>query len=216
MPGSDIAGAEGGACFGAGMVCWGDTAGSPSCMVVLLSHATKNQQPFSCSSLSPSRIETLFREIQHHIGGGDMMGSKSVYSQNIEQMSLDAPAAPTVFSHFSLEHRLVVVQADALETCRQLPGETFSLIVTSPPYNLGKSYERQVKLQEYLEWQTTVIRELVRLLKPSGSICWQVGNYVDDGEVFPLDTYFYPVFKKLGLKLRNRIIWHFDHGLHAS
>lgn len=145
-----------------------------------------------------------------------MMGSKSVYSQNIEQMSLDAPAAPTVFSQFSLEHRLVVVQADALEACRQLPGETFSLIVTSPPYNLGKSYERQVKLQEYLEWQTTIIRELVRLLKPSGSICWQVGNYVDDGEVFPLDTYFYPVFKELGLKLRNRIIWHFDHGLHAS
>src|SRR5579885_2973565 len=61
MPGSDIAGAEGGACFGAGMVCWGDTAGSPSCMVVLLSHATKNQQPFSCSSLSPSRIETLIK-----------------------------------------------------------------------------------------------------------------------------------------------------------
>jgi adenine-specific DNA-methyltransferase len=145
-----------------------------------------------------------------------MMESKSVYSQPIEQMSLDAPAAPTVFSQFSLEHRLVVVQADALEACRQLPGETFSLIVTSPPYNLGKSYERQVKLQEYLEWQTTIIRELARLLKPSGSICWQVGNYVDDGEVFPLDTYFYPVFKKLGLKLRNRIIWHFDHGLHAS
>jgi adenine-specific DNA-methyltransferase len=31
-----------------------------------------------------------------------------------------------------------------------------------------------------------------------------------------LDIYFYPIFKRLGLKLRNRIVWHFDHGLHAS
>jgi adenine-specific DNA-methyltransferase len=49
-----------------------------------------------------------------------------------------------------------------------------------------------------------------------GSLCWQVGNYVEDGEIFPLDIFYYPFFKKHGLKLRNRIIWHFDHGLHAS
>lgn len=56
----------------------------------------------------------------------------------------------------------------------------------------------------------------MRLLTPTGSLCWQVGNYVDNGEVFPLDIYFYPLFKQLGLVLRNRIIWHFEHGLHAS
>lgn len=50
----------------------------------------------------------------------------------------------------------------------------------------------------------------------NGSICWQVGNYVNKGEVFPLDIYYYQIFKKLGLKLRNRIIWHFGHGLHAQ
>jgi adenine-specific DNA-methyltransferase len=145
-----------------------------------------------------------------------MMERKGGYLQGIEQMSLEPAAAPTVLSQFAPEHRLVVLQADVMEACAQLPGELFSLIITSPPYNLGKSYERQVKLQAYLDWQEAVIRELVRLLKSSGSICWQVGNYVDDGEVFPLDIYFYPVFKKLGLKLRNRVIWHFDHGLHAS
>ncbi|MBI3360247.1 MAG: site-specific DNA-methyltransferase [Chloroflexi bacterium] len=49
-----------------------------------------------------------------------------------------------------------------------------------------------------------------------GSICWQVGNFVEDGEVFPLDILYYGIFKKLGLFLRNRIVWHFGHGLHAS
>lgn len=39
---------------------------------------------------------------------------------------------------------------------------------------------------------------------------------MERGEVFPLDVYYYPLFKELGLQLRNRIVWHFGHGLHAS
>ena len=90
------------------------------------------------------------------------------------------------------------------------------LIVTSPPYNLGKDYETKSSLDEYLHGQTEVIRQCVRLLHPKGSICWQVGNYVDNGEVIPLDVLLYPIFRAEGLKLRNRIVWHFGHGLHAS
>ena len=91
-----------------------------------------------------------------------------------------------------------------------------NLIVTSPPYNLGKDYETKASLDEYLENQTEVIKQCVSLLHPAGSICWQVGNYVDNGEVIPLDVLLYPIFRAEGLKLRNRIVWHFGHGLHAS
>lgn len=90
------------------------------------------------------------------------------------------------------------------------------LIVTSPPYNIGKTYERKYSLKQYVEEQEFVISECVRILKHSGSICWQVGNHVDAGEIFPLDSILYPIFKGLGLKLRNRIIWQFWHGLHCS
>ncbi len=117
---------------------------------------------------------------------------------------------------WSPDSRLVLLQSDVSEACRRLPAELFSLIITSPPYNIGKVYEKEVELQHYLDWQESVIRELVRLLAPDGSLCWQVGNYVNDGEIFPLDIYFYPIFKRLGLQLRNRVIWHFNHGLHAS
>ena len=61
-----------------------------------------------------------------------------------------------------------------------------------------------------------IIAELVRTLAPTGNLCWQVGNYVEKGEVFPLDIYFYEIFKSFGLKLRNRIIWRFNHGLHCK
>ena len=109
-----------------------------------------------------------------------------------------------------------MLQSDTQTACAAIPSETFRLIISSPPYNIGKSYEKQTSLEAYLSWQETLLTELVRLLMPGGSLCWQVGNYVEDGEVFPLDVYFYPLFKRLGLQLRNRLIWHYEHGLHAS
>lgn len=105
---------------------------------------------------------------------------------------------------------------DNLSFMAGLPSESFKLIVTSPPYNLGKEYEPAMGMGEYVRRQAAVLRECVRLLHPRGSICWQVGNHVDNGEVVPLDAVLYPEFKRLGLKLRNRIVWHFGHGLHCT
>lgn len=104
---------------------------------------------------------------------------------------------------------------DALNFMKTLPDGCVKLIITSPPYNVGKEYETRVKIDRYLSNIKPLIKEMVRILSPEGSICWQVGNYVDNGEVFPLDIYYYPIFKDLGMKLRNRIIWHFGHGLHC-
>lgn len=105
---------------------------------------------------------------------------------------------------------------DNLDFMRPLTGGSMKLIVTSPPYNIGKAYERRTPLHAYVENQKRTIAECVRLLHPNGSLCWQVGNHVQDGEIFPLDAVLYPVFKAYGLKLRNRIIWHFEHGLHCT
>jgi adenine-specific DNA-methyltransferase len=97
-----------------------------------------------------------------------------------------------------------------------MPDECVKLVVTSPLYNLGKQYEKRVHIDEYLEQQERVISECVRVLHPTGSICWQIGSYVNRGEVFPLDILLYSIFKAHGLKLRNRVIWHFEHGLHCT
>jgi len=104
---------------------------------------------------------------------------------------------------------------DNLQFLSEQPDEKFKLIVTSPPYNIGKSYEVQSSLESYLASQREVIRECIRTLHPQGSICWQVGNYVDSGEIVPLDSLLFPLFREFSLKLRNRIIWHFGHGLHC-
>jgi adenine-specific DNA-methyltransferase len=112
----------------------------------------------------------------------------------------------------------VIAMGDAEKFLDSLPEEPiFDLVVTSPPYNIGKEYEKKVPLDDYLEWQKKIIRKIYPRLKDTGSICWQVGNYAENGSITPLDIYIAPFFmKELGMKLRNRIIWHFGHGLHSK
>lgn len=108
-------------------------------------------------------------------------------------------------------------EGDVERFLNALPHEPiFDLIVTSPPYNIGKLYEKRSELDDYLLWQSRLIDKLVPRLKPTGSLCWQVGNYVDDGEILPLDIEFAPIFRTHKLQLRNRIVWHFGHGLHSK
>lgn len=111
---------------------------------------------------------------------------------------------------------LVLYEGDCLDLLPKIPDGFVKLVVTSPPYNLGKPYETRLGMEEYLAQQRVVVEECVRLVADGGSICWQVGNYVEDGEVVPLDVLLYPLFASLGLHMRNRIVWHFGHGLHAS
>lgn len=124
--------------------------------------------------------------------------------------------AHNVSSSFDPAANVVITPGDCVETLRTLPDTFAKLIITSPPYNIGKAYEKATALNEYLDALSPAIEQILRVLSPEGSLCWQVGNYVEDGEVFPLDIYFYQLFKARGLKLRNRIVWHFEHGLHAS
>ncbi len=110
----------------------------------------------------------------------------------------------------------IIECADNLAFMQELMGGRMKLIVTSPPYNLGKAYEKRAPLEDYLKQQDRVVSECVRLLHPAGSLCWQVGNYVENGAIVPLDAALYPLFRKQGLKMRNRIVWRFGHGLHCS
>ncbi|RJS72279.1 site-specific DNA-methyltransferase, partial [Methanophagales archaeon] len=117
---------------------------------------------------------------------------------------------------FDIDADVVLYLGDTLDLLKQIPDKMAGLVVTSPPYNIGKPYEKKLNLQEYIEQQEKVIKESIRITKDDGSICWQIGNYVENGSIIPLDILLYPIFVKFGLRLRNRIVWHFGHGLHAQ
>ena len=122
----------------------------------------------------------------------------------------------TIFENYTHKANVVLYPGDCLELLKQIPDNSIQLIVTSPPYNIGKEYEKKLNLETYIDQQQVVIKECYRILKDSGSICWQVGNYIEKSSIIPLDTILYPTFANLKLKMRNRIIWHFEHGLHCK
>lgn len=109
-----------------------------------------------------------------------------------------------------------ILNGDCRDLLNSLPDESVDLVVTSPPYNVGKEYEKKTHLDEYLEFQTDIIKECHRVLKPTGSIFWQVGSYSNKGTLIPLDIKFFPIFENLGMQPRNRIVWIRTHGLHGK
>lgn len=121
-----------------------------------------------------------------------------------------------ISAEFRPSAKIVLYPGDTAELLKALPDESIGLIVTSPPYNIGKEYEKKLDLDLYLQQQAKVIAECARALSSRGSICWQVGNYVNDGAIVPLDAVLYPIFSSLGLRMRNRVVWHFEHGLHCT
>ena len=123
-------------------------------------------------------------------------------------VSGDRAIAPPRLDHIEL--------GDCLALLRRIPDAFVDLIVSSPPYNLGKEYEARRALSLYLEEQRVVLQECARILKPTGSLFWQVGAFSDAGALIPLDVRFFPMLEGLGLIPKNRIIWVRQHGLHAS
>ncbi|MBN1902903.1 site-specific DNA-methyltransferase [Candidatus Sumerlaeota bacterium] len=121
-----------------------------------------------------------------------------------------------ITSEFDTNADFVLYEGDVGNLLPQISDGLVKLVITSPPYNIGKDYEKKIDLDDYLSRQKEIIQECVRICHDEGSVCWQVGNYVDNGEILPLDIILFPIFSELKLHLRNRIVWHFGHGLHAS
>lgn len=128
------------------------------------------------------------------------------------------PRSVTITDAWDPHADVVLAQGDTLDLLRTLPEACAQLVITSPPYNLGKAYERaRLSLEDYTAGQVMVIAEAVRVLRPGGSLCWQVGNLVTPEETLPLDLVLFPAFRRHPvLRLRNRIVWHFEHGLHCT
>jgi adenine-specific DNA-methyltransferase len=122
--------------------------------------------------------------------------------------------------YYSVDNDITLYRGDCLSLLKQIPDGTAQLVITSPPYNIGKAYEKRQTLERYLNLQKEVIAECVRITRVGGSICWQVGHHINGhGQMIPLDILMYPLFaeyeEKAKLRMRNRIVWHFEHGLHC-
>lgn len=128
-----------------------------------------------------------------------------------------------IYKRYHPEKKVTLYHGDCLKLLKCIPDEEVDLIVTSPPYCIGKAYEDPHNdIETFRELHIKIFPEIYRILKPGGSLCWQVGYHVSDKCVIPLDCIIYDLFTSLSkhldtpLVLRNRIVWTFGHGLNAS
>ena len=116
------------------------------------------------------------------------------------------PARPKTVSPMLEIGRQCIVHGDCLTKLRDQSDQSFDLIVTSPPYNIGvayKTYDDRRPRREYLDWLTEVGVELKRVLKDDGSFFLNVGGTNADPWI-PMDvaTAFRDLFR-----LQNQIVW---------
>src|SRR3989338_8250223 len=185
---------------------------------IRLQPANKNIEPIILDKGVPVAIQGIVLDVIRTENPEVETEQKRPKITESSTQSLLLPQKKIKIAHKPTEDADVVLfHGDRLDLMRQLPDKSVKLVVTSPPYNIGKEYEKRRDLDSYLADQEETIKEAIRILSEDGSICWQVGNHIGkDGEVFPLDALIYAIGKKLGLKLRNRIIWRFGHGLHCT
>ena len=128
-----------------------------------------------------------------------------------------------IYKDFRPTNDITLLNGDCKDLLNSIPDESVDLVVTSPPYCIGKAYEDPNNdLQVFREQHEEIFEDLYRVLKIGGSICWQVGYHITDSCVVPLDFIVYDIFTSLSkefdnpLILRNRIIWTFGHGLNST
>jgi len=160
------------------------------------------------------QISRLSYETQSKIVNNDIIIESFLQKPISENSNSKLKKKYKIQNHFSIDFKCdgVIYYGDCRDLLKEIPSQTVQLILTSPPYNLGKEYEEKLSIDKYLSLHTEVISECDRVLKKSGSICWQIGDYYKDNEIVPLDILYYPIFKYLGYKLINRIIWHYGFG----
>ncbi len=135
----------------------------------------------------------------------------------VSPISVTKKTATAVRGVLDNQRRAILYEGDCLNLLRALPDDCVSLTVTSPPYCMGKRYSEYDNIEQFIAAHKKIFPEIVRVTKPGGSICWQVGFHVDKGVVTPLDFLVHDLLGRMeGITLRNRIVWTFGHGLHCD
>ena len=114
-----------------------------------------------------------------------------------------ADAGLTLSNSWHRDNDVTLYDGDCRDLLADLPNGAAQLIVTSPSYNIGEQYERRLGLQNYLRDQKEVIGLCIDKLRPGGSICWQIGNHVNEGGAYRLGIPLYPCLGRRGPKRKR-------------
>jgi len=104
---------------------------------------------------------------------------------------------------------------ESSETMHQIPDNCVALMITSPPYNVGKEYDEDLGIDEYLLLLRNVFSETFRVLEPGGRVAVNVAN-LGRKPYIPLNQYVSALLTEIGFDLRGEIIWQKAKGAGGS
>ena len=120
---------------------------------------------------------------------------------------LDQTVEPTTYLPFLNK----IICGDSYELIKQIPSGTIDLVITSPPYFRQRDYGSQLgtedALEKYIAALLEIFRECVRVIKPTGSIVFNLGNKYDESSLLLVPYRFAIAAEKFKVKLVNEITW---------
>lgn len=126
--------------------------------------------------------------------------------------SPSAPSAPDQPFPAAYENRILLGSSESMD---EIPDRSVHLMITSPPYNVTKEYDRDLSLQEYLGLLRQVFSETFRVLVHGGRACINVAN-LGRKPYIPLSDYISQMMIELGFLMRGEIIWRKGAGAGVS
>lgn len=123
-------------------------------------------------------------------------------------------ASPEPENPFPSEIENTIILGTA-ENMREIPDNSVHLMVTSPPYNVTKSYDDDLTLKEYLQLLRNVFTETYRVLIHGGRACVNVAN-LGRKPYIPLSDYLSQMMIDIGYRMRGEIIWYKGAGAGVS
>ena len=115
--------------------------------------------------------------------------------------------------HAAPEDSLDRIYAHSSEDMHELPDGSVHLMVTSPPYNVGKEYDEDLTMEDYRGLLHRVLAETWRVTAPGGRVCVNVAN-LGRKPYIPLHAYVISDASEIGFQMRGEIIW--DKGAGAG
>ena len=138
--------------------------------------------------------------------------SSAFYSARLYDDQPQSEEMPAIENPVPLEMLDTTINASS-DQMAGLPDNSVHLMVSSPPYNVGKEYDEDLTLPEYLAFLKRVWAETSRVLVPGGRACINVAN-LGRKPYIPLHTFIARDMVELGFLMRGEIIW--DKGASAS
>ena len=129
--------------------------------------------------------------------------ASAFYARRIHRPVVEAGPAEVVDPPAAVIDRLFLQSSESME---QLPDRSVALMVTSPPYNVGKEYDEDLSLDDYLALLARVLEETYRVLEPGGRVAVNVAN-LGRKPYLPLNHYVAGLLQDAGFLLRGEIIW---------